>query len=94
MLAKLLDIEESRPGLRGEVGKPELEALFTTVVQRALPRHAHPEVAAGDLFAITRGMVDAAGERGETNLENLERRLRAAIFGYLSKIGTGSNDMD
>lgn len=88
VLAKLLDIEESRPALRGELGKPELEALFATVVQRAIPKHRHPEVAAGDLFAITRGMVDAAGQRGETDLEDLERRLRAALFGYLSKVGT------
>ena len=88
MLAKLLDIEESRPALRGEVGKPELENLFVTVIRRAIPKHLHPEIAAGDLYAITRGMVDAASERGETDLESLERRLRAAVFGYLSKMGT------
>jgi AcrR family transcriptional regulator len=89
VLAKLLDIEEGRPGLRGEVGNAELKALFATVVERAIPKHRHPEIAAGDLYAITRGMVDAAGERGETDLEDLHRRLRAAIFGYISKIGTG-----
>ncbi|PMS17081.1 TetR family transcriptional regulator [Trinickia dabaoshanensis] len=87
VLAKLLDMEESRPGLAGEVGKLDLEALFATVVQRAIPKHTRPEVAAGDLFAITRGMVDAAGQRGETDLEDLERRLKAALFGYLSKAG-------
>jgi hypothetical protein len=61
--------------------------MATEVIKRAIPRHAHPEVAAGDLFAIVRGIVDAAGERGETDIENLEYRVRAAVFGYLSKTG-------
>ena len=89
MLARLLDIEESRPAVRGELGGSELQQLFSTIVQRAIPQHAHPEVAAADLFAIIRGMVDAAGERGETDVDNLERRLRAAVFGYLSRVRTG-----
>lgn len=88
VLARLLDIEETRPALRGELAKSELEALAATIIKRAAPRHAHPEVAAGDLLAIVRGMVDAAGERGERDIEDLERRLRAAVFGYLSKTGT------
>ncbi len=88
-LARLLDIEEGRPALREEVAKPELKNLFATIIKRAIPRHEHPDVAAGDLLAIIRGMTDAAGERGEEDIENLERRLRAAVFGYLSKIGTG-----
>lgn len=86
MLAKLLDIEEGRPALRGETGTSELEALFTTIVKRAIPKHPHPDVAAGDLFGIIRGLVDAAGQRGETDIESVERRLHAAVFGYLSKI--------
>ncbi|SAK65177.1 TetR/AcrR family transcriptional regulator [Caballeronia ptereochthonis] len=85
MLARLLDIAEGRPALRGEVGGVEMEELVTTVVRRAAPKHERPEVAAGDLFAIVRGMVDAAGERGERDLEDLERRVRAAVFGYLSR---------
>lgn len=88
MLARLLDIEEGRPALQGEVGTSELENLFATIIQRAIPKHTRPEVAAGDLFAIIRGMVDAAGQRGETDMASVEHRLRAAVFGYLSKIGT------
>ena len=86
-LARLLDIEEGRPALRDELATSELEQMATEVIKRAIPRHAHPEVAAGDLFAIVRGIVDAAGERGETDIENLEYRVRAAVFGYLSKTG-------
>ena len=44
----------------------------------ALP--AEPGTAAGDLFALVRGMVDAAGER---NGEDLERRVLRAVHGYL-----------
>ena len=47
----------------------------------ALP--AEPGTAAGDVFAFVRGMVDAAGERGERNGEDLERRVLRAVHGYL-----------
>ncbi|SAK65498.1 TetR family transcriptional regulator [Caballeronia glebae] len=87
MLARLLDIAEGRPALRGEVAKGEMEALVETVVGRAAPRHPYPDVAAADLLAIVKGMVDAAGERGERDLDNLERRVRAAVFGYMSRSG-------
>lgn len=84
-LARLLDIEEGRPALRDAVGKSEMEALVVAIVRRAAPRHAQPELAAADLLAIVRGMVDAAGERGETDLPALEHRLQAAVFGYLAR---------
>ncbi|WP_044042833.1 TetR/AcrR family transcriptional regulator [Caballeronia insecticola] len=87
MLARLLDIAEGRPALRGEVNTTAMEELITTVVRRAAPKHARPETASGDLFAIVRGMVDAAGERGERDLDDLERRVRAAVFGYLARSG-------
>jgi hypothetical protein len=29
-------------------------------------------------------MVDAAGQRGETDVDDLVRRVRAAAFGYLT----------
>ncbi|WP_321795847.1 TetR/AcrR family transcriptional regulator [Caballeronia sp. J97] len=87
MLARLLDIAEGRPALRDEVAKGEMEELVRTVVGRAAPRHPCPDVAAADLLAIVKGMVDAAGERGERDLDDLERRVRAAVFGYLSRSG-------
>lgn len=87
VLAKLLDIEEGRPALRGEANNLDLESLVNAVVLRAVPRHPQPQVAAADLFAMVRGLVDAAGERGESNVEDLERRVRAAVFGYLARTG-------
>jgi AcrR family transcriptional regulator len=85
MLARLLDLEEARPGLRGAVKTSELEAVFIDVIRRAAPKHARPDIAAGDVTAIIRGMTDSAGERGERDIDDLERRLRAAVFGYLSR---------
>ena len=87
MLAKLLDIEEARPALRGEVGSAELQALFTTIVGRVVSDPTQVDMVAGDLFAMIRGMVDAAGERGERDVETLEHRLQAAVFGYLARVG-------
>jgi AcrR family transcriptional regulator len=85
MLARLLDLEEARPGLRDAVSKTELEGVFVDVMARAAPRHPRPDVAINDVLAIIRGMVDAAGERGEDDIEDLEQRLRAAVFGYLAR---------
>jgi AcrR family transcriptional regulator len=87
ILARLLDIEEGRPALRNEIGASALQSLFATIIQRAVPKHKRPEVVAGDLYGIIRGLVDAAGERGETDIASVERRLHAAVFGYLSKVG-------
>jgi AcrR family transcriptional regulator len=87
MLARLLDIEEGRPAVSREVDSSAMQALAIAVIARAAPGHPQPEVAAGDVFAMMHGMVDAAGERGERDLDDLERRVRAAVFGYLARTG-------
>jgi AcrR family transcriptional regulator len=88
VLARLLDVEESRPGLRKEMAASDtFQSLLVTIIERAKPGQKRPEVAAGDMLAMIRGIVDAAGERREKDIGYLERRVRAALFGYLSKIG-------
>lgn len=88
MLARLLDVMETRPELRGEVSDEELKDLFAEIVSRlVLPDHVRIDVVVGDLFAIIRGMVDAAGERGERDIASLEHRLRAAVLGYIARVG-------
>ncbi len=87
VLAKLLDIEEARPALRTEVGKTDLEALFLAILKRAAPQHTELEVAAGDLHAIIQGMVNAAGERGETDIPDSGLPFNATCFGDFA--GTG-----
>jgi AcrR family transcriptional regulator len=91
VLARLLDVEENRPAFRAEVAESgDLRSMLIDIIRRSdMPRQARPEVAAGDLVAIMRGLVDAAGERGEGDIADLERRIRAAVFGYLSGLADG-----
>ncbi|AZG16310.1 TetR/AcrR family transcriptional regulator [Cupriavidus pauculus] len=87
-LARLLDAADERPALRGEVSDAELRRLFTEIVtQLIFPDHVRVDVVASDLFAMIVGMVDAAAGRGETDIPFLEHRLRAAVFGYLARVG-------
>ena len=91
-LARLLDVEESRATFRQEMTSPGIfQTLLVKVVERSdMPRQKHSDIAAGDVYAMIRGMVDAAGERGESDVADLKRRVRAAVFGYLS--GTAGTD--
>jgi len=89
-LARLLDQEEERPHIRAAkegaysfadlllvvLDKPDAPLHLQDATQRAL--------AAADLLAIIRAMVDAAGQRGETDVDQLAQRVRAAAFGYLN----------
>lgn len=66
----------------------ETEALkleIVTAVAGALTVHgvSEPDLAARDLAALTRGMVDSAGLFGETDALSLEARVRRAVYGYL-----------
>jgi AcrR family transcriptional regulator len=91
-LARLLDIEESRSTSRNEVTSlGNFQTLVVKILERSdMPRQQHPDIAAGDVSAMVRGIVDAAGERGESDLADLKRRVRAAVFGYLT--GAASAD--
>ncbi len=92
MLARLLDIEESRPEFRDAVShlKSVQQVLLAIIRRDDMPCQASPELAAGDVTAMIRGIVDAAGERGERDFADLGRRVRAAVLGYL--VGTASCD--
>jgi AcrR family transcriptional regulator len=85
-LARLLDFEESRLPIRSHVRR--VADVFHGALLRVLSRPdghvaGDAEVAALDAFAIVKGMVDAAGERGETDPLELLRRVQRAVFGYL-----------
>jgi AcrR family transcriptional regulator len=84
-LARLLDVEESRPQLREALsGGGSLRTLLSRIIVRdGLPPQEDPLVAAHDVLAIIRGLVDAAGERKETDTAGLTRRVTAAVLGYL-----------
>ncbi|SEU36142.1 TetR/AcrR family transcriptional regulator [Stigmatella erecta] len=85
-LARILDQEERRLPLDEEVQHAG-ESLARTV-QRCLDAPGLAAVArspstAGDLLAIVKGLVDAAGERGERDSTALIARVHRAVFGYL-----------
>jgi AcrR family transcriptional regulator len=83
-LARLLDVEESRPELRVVVSKGAFNGLLSEVLRRAdLPRQRDHALAVCDVGAMVRGIVDGAGERGEADQVALQRRVEAAVFGYL-----------
>jgi AcrR family transcriptional regulator len=89
-LARLLDEQEGRPELRAALGDKYLfHALLAEILRKpGSPVHAgaaaRQAMAVGDLLAIMRGMTDAAGERGERDVDALARRVGAAVFGYLA----------
>lgn len=85
-LAVLLDFEERRLplGAREERVADQIHRILIDALAAAgLPAEDDRAVAARDLLAITRGMVDVAGESGETDAAGLERRVARALFGYL-----------
>ncbi|NYE59329.1 AcrR family transcriptional regulator [Duganella sp. 1224] len=91
-LARLLDQEEERPDIRAakDGAHSFAELLLILLDKPDIPAHlsdpARRALAAADLLAIIRAMIDAAGQRGETDAPDLARRVRAACFGYLEAI--------
>jgi len=86
-LAKILDAEEQRlpveADLRGYAASLHT-MMLTILAQPDMPQGVQfPEVAA-DLLAIIRGMVDAAGARGDWEIGTLRQRVQRAVFGYLT----------
>ena len=85
-LARLLDFEEARLPLDADT--KQVGARFQATVERLLRRPDLPPqpkltVAARDIMAIIRGMIDTAGEHGETDQRSLVIRVEKAVLGYL-----------
>jgi AcrR family transcriptional regulator len=86
VLARLLDFEEQRLplGPRNErAGQTVANIAISILGKPGAPRTANRAVAALDLLAIVKGMVDGAGQRGETDSIVLRRRVERAVDGYL-----------
>jgi AcrR family transcriptional regulator len=85
-LARLLDFEERRLPLSH---RDLRVADHITDLVAALFKHDDAPVvtdlalATADVMAIVKGMVDAAGERGERDADALACRVRKAVCGYL-----------
>jgi AcrR family transcriptional regulator len=86
-LARLLDFEEARLPLDADTQlvRAKIVTLLADILSRPdLPRQSDMQSATGDVLAIIRGMLDAAGERGEEGQAPLIVRVRRAVLGYLS----------
>ena len=82
----MLDLEEARLPADQEVQHlaDQMVQLFRRCLDAAdLPESARSPHAMADLIAIIKGMVDAAGRRGETDAAVLGIRVSKAVFGYL-----------
>jgi AcrR family transcriptional regulator len=85
-LARLLDFEEGRLTISPRI-RPVSDEIHRTVL-RVLTRPDAPyrsnmNEAVLDLFAIVKGIVNAAGQREEQDAQQLEKRVQRAVYGYL-----------
>lgn len=90
-LARLLDQEEGRPEIRAALNKGHSFIVLMDAIlakpgaPRQLQDAGRRASAAADLLAIMRGLTDTAGERGESDVGELARRVRRAVLGYLNE---------
>jgi len=87
VLARLLDVEEARLPPDENVdrlGRETAEIFRQILSSEDMPEGAGGPHTAADLIAIIRGMVDAAGRRGEMDPQNLTDRVIRAVNGYLA----------
>ncbi len=85
-LARLLDLEEARLPFDEDTQRVtcQLYSILMSILARPdLPKQPDPDVATQDVLAIIKGMVDAAGERGERDQDALGARVGRAVYGYL-----------
>ena len=68
------DIEESEH-------QYELETIMSDLFIRSGISHA--PITAQDVIALSKGMINAAGIAGESDLNHLQQRVERAVFGYL-----------
>lgn len=86
-LARMLDAIE--PHMAGDAALKSYEdrilALIGQLLREHRPAGGEPvtPVTARDVLSIVKGMVDGASLAGESDAEDLERRVRRAVLGYL-----------
>lgn len=85
-LARLLDVAEKRETFNQQVSGTifRLHAVMEDILGfPGAPKVRNRDVTAADLLAIIRGLIDAAGERGEGESDELMQRTEGAVWGYL-----------
>jgi hypothetical protein len=83
-LARLIDIAEKRKIFNNQVSgtASRLQAVMEKILRLPdAPRVASKRIAAADLLAIIRSLIDAAGERGEGESNQLMQRVEGGCLG-------------
>ncbi|HEY0339660.1 MAG TPA: helix-turn-helix domain-containing protein [Steroidobacteraceae bacterium] len=86
VLARLLDTEEARLPPHDEAR--HLHDVLISIFRRCFGNELFERepFVVQDLFAIIHGMVDAAGQRGESDRKALAARVERAVFGYVTTL--------
>jgi AcrR family transcriptional regulator len=90
-LARLIDHAEKREAFHSQVSKTALqlqEVMEKVLALPGAPRLRDRSIAAIDLLALIRALIDAAGEREEGESPALLQRVEGAVWGYL-RSGSG-----
>lgn len=87
-LARTLDLEELRLPMDEtyeQIGKLTMGLFRQCLLDTGLVRPADLDVVSNDLAAIVKGLVDAAGQRRESDEAHLLGRVERAVLGYLGR---------
>ncbi|WP_044103414.1 TetR/AcrR family transcriptional regulator [Acinetobacter pittii] len=68
-----------------DVEESELQYELETIISDLFMRSGilHAQIAAQDVIALSKGMINAAGIAEENDLNYLQQRVEKAVFGYL-----------
>lgn len=82
-LARTLEFATELIGKNSEENEHqhELEIIISGLFIRSDISHA--QTATQDVIALSKGMINAAGIAGESDLNDLQQRVEKAVFGYL-----------
>jgi AcrR family transcriptional regulator len=85
-LARILEFAENYLPVDSETAALKVE--ISREIERFLAERgtARADIAANDITALSRGMIDAAGLRGEIDAFDLAARVEAAVLGYLERM--------
>ncbi|GGC66390.1 TetR/AcrR family transcriptional regulator [Undibacterium terreum] len=85
-LARLLDVEEIRLPMSEDyvrMGREIAKKFERCLAGTGMVARKDLATTSRDLASIVKALVDAAGQRGETNEPALVARVRKAVFGYI-----------
>lgn len=86
VLARLLDLEEAMMPTDSDLAgvTERAHAVLTGILSRPdIPPQGDVRLAAFDVVAIVKAMVDSAGDRGEQSFADLHARVSRAVTGYI-----------